>query len=98
MGVSSFDIVSLGTPDHAFLADISANGLFVSYIDTPDTSNGTENSVLKVRNLTDDSLAIVASFPREIGTASFSGVDGGALSADGRYIFYSTGITDGDFA
>src|SRR5262245_41989388 len=100
MGVSSFDIVSLGTPDHAFLGDISANGLFVSYIDTPDTSDGTENMVLKVRNLTDDSLATVASFPRGVNlfAGAFSGVDGGALSADGRYIFYSTGITDGNFA
>jgi hypothetical protein len=48
MGVSSLDIVSLGTPDAAFLADISANGRFVSYIDVPDTADGTENSVLKV--------------------------------------------------
>ena len=66
MGVSSFDIVSLGTPDHAFLADISANGLFVSYIDTPNTSDGTENSVLKVRNLTDDFFLVCASDRRGI--------------------------------
>src|SRR5262245_5741782 len=37
----------------------------------------------------------VDSFPSQVVTLSISGIDGGALSADGRFVFYSTGLQNG---
>src|SRR5262245_32107257 len=96
MSGASLTLVSQGSTQPADLGDISANGLFVSYIDEA-TALG-QNDVLYVRNLTDGSLTTVVSFPANLAsTFSFTGVDGGALSSDGRYVFYSTGVVHGDY-
>lgn len=89
----SLTLVSQGSTNPATLGDISANGLVVSYIDQAAVG---QSDVLYVRNLTDGSRTTVASAPVFVNPLQgSSGIDGGALSADGQYIFYSTGGTNG---
>src|SRR5262245_60660714 len=94
--MTSFILVGtlpFGGPREASLADISGDGRVLTYIDKhPDTPGGELLSHLYVASGPNLSPTPVASYP--VASAGFSsiGIDGGVLSNNGRYVFYSTGV------
>ena len=83
----------VGLPSSAIILDVSDNGRYMSY---SVASSGTDT--LYLLDFQTGTTTTVASTPYIDGQGAFStdtGIDGGRLSSDGHFIFYSTGLKSG---
>src|SRR5262245_15272904 len=90
MTTASLTQLSLGTSEDAVMLDISDDGRFVSYV-VGNRGTADSGNTLVVKDLLTGAVQTVASFPDVVvpgGETLQSGIIGGDLSADGRFIVF----------
>jgi hypothetical protein len=90
--MTSTTTTSIPLPPGAFVRDISGDGRYVTYAVTSGTP---AVQTLFLLDRSSGAVQTVASFPYTTSLVFQTGVSGGLLSGDGRYVFYGTGVEAG---